>query len=690
MITALNDVDTRNLVDSVVGGFARSAGVLAEHLQTIGQVVKALAAAGAVYAAIRVHLVAVNLVQTRAIPLLTGAAAAWTALAGSMGAAAAAGRAASIAVRGLGAALRFLGGPLGVILLALEGLLVYRTFFADVKEHAESVDRLAAAKKEVLDIDGQLARAAGSNEEALRREREERVRGIRTLLAEAEARESVARAALGASRRADPDRPVGRASRDLAQQLNALRAERGLEPLSFAPGALDSPETKRLLRDYEIVEKEAAEIRAALAALEESGAAARAAREDARAAQVNRQTARTTARLEQELALIGRTAREVAILTALRQAGSDALIEQGQALDDHVAGLSAKHQQVARLQGQLFDEHAARDAAKAAAVQQERAISRVRAAREAQQATLGRAVEDMRREIDLMGRSAEAQAVLTALREAGVDVGETQGQTLAAIVRSLDAEGRKVAVLAAELYRLGQAREADTEAAREAQKVALLADSESPLDGVREGLRRFTADTRSAAQEWADVTESAARRMSASIAEFVRGGKVEFRGLVDYVIQESVRLSVVDPLIRGLLGAVSNWLAPSFSFPANPNLAPPSGVIAHAGGIVGEGALRWPRYHAGGLASDEVPAILRRREGVFTPEQMAALAPVGSAAPQVTVEVINQGPPLQVEQTEQRIEAGRAVVSVVVADVRRRGELAQAMEAHYGLRPVVG
>lgn len=33
-------------------------------------------------------------------------------------------------------------------------------------------------------------------------------------------------------------------------------------------------------------------------------------------------------------------------------------------------------------------------------------------------------------------------------------------------------------------------------------------------------------------------------------------------------------------------------------------------------------------------------ANLRRREGVFTPEQMRALAPVGSAAPQVTVEVI--------------------------------------------------
>jgi hypothetical protein len=34
---------------------------------------------------------------------------------------------------------------------------------------------------------------------------------------------------------------------------------------------------------------------------------------------------------------------------------------------------------------------------------------------------------------------------------------------------------------------------------------------------------------------------------------------------------------------------------------------------------------RAPRYHSGGIAGDEVPAVLQAGEGVFTPAQMAAL-----------------------------------------------------------------
>jgi len=71
----------------------------------------------------------------------------------------------------------------------------------------------------------------------------------------------------------------------------------------------------------------------------------------------------------------------------------------------------------------------------------------------------------------------------------------------------------------------------------------------------------------------------------------------------------------------------------------------------HAGGIAGAGGsslrLRDPgifdgarRLHGGGvtgLSSDEEPVVLRRGEGVFTPEQMRALAP---AAPAGSVQVI--------------------------------------------------
>ncbi len=57
--------------------------------------------------------------------------------------------------------------------------------------------------------------------------------------------------------------------------------------------------------------------------------------------------------------------------------------------------------------------------------------------------------------------------------------------------------------------------------------------------------------------------------------------------------------------------------------------------LFHSGGIVGtEGGSRWvdprvfhgaTRYHTGGIAGDEVPAVLQAGEGVFTAGQMAAL-----------------------------------------------------------------
>lgn len=68
------------------------------------------------------------------------------------------------------------------------------------------------------------------------------------------------------------------------------------------------------------------------------------------------------------------------------------------------------------------------------------------------------------------------------------------------------------------------------------------------------------------------------------------------------------------------------------------------GFVGHAGGVIGRDPLpiralpmsAWhsaPRLHSGGLlGGDEVPAILRRGEGVFTPEQMRALAPAKSQA----------------------------------------------------------
>jgi hypothetical protein len=69
------------------------------------------------------------------------------------------------------------------------------------------------------------------------------------------------------------------------------------------------------------------------------------------------------------------------------------------------------------------------------------------------------------------------------------------------------------------------------------------------------------------------------------------------------------------------------------------------GSLFHGGGIVGAGGpsravpaaafLAAPRFH-NGFMPDEMPAILRKGEGVFTPEQMRAMGG------QVTVNIIDK------------------------------------------------
>jgi len=65
-----------------------------------------------------------------------------------------------------------------------------------------------------------------------------------------------------------------------------------------------------------------------------------------------------------------------------------------------------------------------------------------------------------------------------------------------------------------------------------------------------------------------------------------------------------------------------------------------SGMLAHTGGVMGRDSLpnasmSLPRYHGGGIVGDEVPAILKKGEGVFTEEQMKALG--GSRETKVTI-----------------------------------------------------
>jgi hypothetical protein len=97
----------------------------------------------------------------------------------------------------------------------------------------------------------------------------------------------------------------------------------------------------------------------------------------------------------------------------------------------------------------------------------------------------------------------------------------------------------------------------------------------------------------------------------------------------------------------GLLGLLGLGGGTASVSSAGSGVGGAASLVAHTGAIVGSEfpATRYihpayfddaPRFHTGGIVDGEVPIIAKRGEGVFTPGQMKALAPVGQSAPSVT------------------------------------------------------
>jgi hypothetical protein len=266
-----------------------------------------------------------------------------------------------------------------------------------------------------------------------------------------------------------------------------------------------------------------------------------------------------------------------------------------------------------------------------------------------------KAAEAMERRLGLLGReTVEQQTLFEIERGRYAELAENEQQALLAVARRIDARQ-------AEIQASREAAQAEEQAAqaleryneqqeRAARAVRDMLDPLEPLRRELEALQVLLDEGRLSWEEWADavllvqermdemqvntaeaVEEvnqyaiQAARNIQSAFADFLfdpfqqglRGMLAGFADIIRRMLAEALAARLAEALFGNIGGgqmggAVGGMLAGIF----------------HSGGVVGAGGslrmmdpsvfLGARRYHAGGLASDEVPAILQRGEEVLT------------------------------------------------------------------------
>lgn len=155
------------------------------------------------------------------------------------------------------------------------------------------------------------------------------------------------------------------------------------------------------------------------------------------------------------------------------------------------------------------------------------------------------------------------------------------------------------------------------------------------LEGTIAALAKYRTEVENLGVQMGDMVVSNIRRMEDAFIEFVQTGKLSFSDLIRSIEADLLRLVVRQAITGPLSTALSQALggaggAGSMPWDSFFNFGP--SFAFHAGGTVGRGGVprsvpaglffQAPRLH-GGLAADEVPAILQKGETVIPKGQGA-------------------------------------------------------------------
>jgi hypothetical protein len=179
-----------------------------------------------------------------------------------------------------------------------------------------------------------------------------------------------------------------------------------------------------------------------------------------------------------------------------------------------------------------------------------------------------------------------------------------------------------------------------------------LSDLDKMLAGAKTGFASYAEGIKGQSEMTEKAVGNGMRGLEDQLVNLTTTGKASWSDMVHSWAADLSRM-LIQQQITGPLAAYMGGSSAS----AAGGMVAMIASLFHSGGVVGEGGMSRgvspaafvgaPRYHSGGiagLAPDEVPAILRRREEVLTeddPRHRDNLRPASTEPPQVNVRVVN-------------------------------------------------
>ncbi len=215
-------------------------------------------------------------------------------------------------------------------------------------------------------------------------------------------------------------------------------------------------------------------------------------------------------------------------------------------------------------------------------------------------------------------------------------------------------------------------------------------------EGFSQGIAEYLKNVKTAFQQGKTLADDTAKAMEQSFSDlFFDAMTGDMKDLSSYLtsflnsIARSLSNRIGENITDGILGSIfggssttsgaSLTNATTGAYDMVPT-AHSGGLILHSGGYV-------PRFHVGGLSSDERPAILQTGEGVLSRRGMAAFdamnnGQAGGGNVNVAVNIDNKSSQqVNARQTGSQFDGKKWVVSMVLEDLNNYGPLHHALKA---------